>query len=90
MSNRKRTTRTLLRWTHVLVGFLIGVLVYTPARDDEAFVLLMQAVVVPVVALTGLWMWQQARIRRVYRRLRPRPDRTNGPAPETSGDSTAL
>ena len=45
---------------------LIGVFIYTPAHNDETFVLLMQAVVVPAVVLTGLWMWQQARILRLY------------------------
>jgi hypothetical protein len=66
MSNPNKTTRTVLRWTHLLAGWLIGVFIYTPAHNDETFVLLMQAVVV----LTGLWMWQQARIRRLYLRSR--------------------
>lgn len=73
MSNPNKTTRTILRWTHLVVGFLIGVFVYTPAHDNETFVLLMQAAVVPAVTLTGLWMWQQARLRRLYRRLRQSP-----------------
>jgi hypothetical protein len=34
MGNTNKTTRTVLRWTHLLVGFLIGVFVYTPARDN--------------------------------------------------------
>jgi hypothetical protein len=46
--------RTILRWAHLLVGFLIGAFVYTPARDSEAYVLLMQAAVVPAVTLTGV------------------------------------
>ena len=75
MSNHNKTMGTILRWTHILVGFLIGVFVYTPTRDNETFVLLMQAGVVPAVALTGLWMWQQARIRRLYRRARTSPRR---------------
>lgn len=29
MSNPNKTTRTVLRWTHLLVGFLIGAFVYT-------------------------------------------------------------
>ncbi len=70
MGSRNKTVRTVLRWTHLLVGWLIGVFVYTPMREDEAFVLLMQVVFVPAVVLTGVWMWQQARIRRLYRRLR--------------------
>ena len=93
MTNRNKTTRTVLRWTHLLVGFLIGVFVYTPAHDNETFVLLMQVAVVPAVTLTGVWMWQQARIKRLSRRSRrnPRRGETDGPTPpeETTGCTTA-
>lgn len=51
-----------------MAGWLIGVFVYTPMREDEASVLLMQVVFVPVV-LTGMWTWQQARVRRPHGRL---------------------
>ena len=67
MSNPNATMRTTQRRAHLLAGFLIGVFAYTPARDNEALVLIMQAAVVPAVTLTGLWMWQQARIRRLHR-----------------------
>ncbi len=70
MSNSNKTTRIVLRWTHLLVGWLIGVFIYTPMRENETFVLLMQAVFVPLVIITGVWMWQQARFRRLYKRLR--------------------
>ncbi|QIN77439.1 hypothetical protein GBA65_01745 [Rubrobacter marinus] len=95
MSNPNKKARALLRWTHLLVGFLIGVLVYTPARDSEAFVLLMQAIIVPVVTQTGLWMWQQGRIRRLYRRLSGRVNPRGGtpgsrPPEHTSGDADVL
>lgn len=70
MRNPNRTTRIALRWTHLLVGWLIGVFVYTPMRENETFVLLMQVVFVPAVVVTGLWMWQQARIKRLYGRAR--------------------
>ena len=76
MSNGNKTTRTILRWMHLLVGFPIGVFVDTPARENDAFVLLMQVAVIPAVTLTGLWMWQQGRIRRLRRN--PRCDATNG------------
>ena len=94
MSNPSKTTRTILRWTHVLAGFLIGVFVYTPAHDNETFVLLMQAAVVPTVTITGLWLWQQARIRRLYRRARAnlRRGSTDDPKPpeETTGRTMGL
>lgn len=80
MSNPNKTTRTVLRWTHLLTGFLVGVFVYTPAHDNEAFVLLMQAAVLPAVTLTGSRMRQQARIGRSYRRPRSsRPGNANAP-----------
>ncbi len=47
MSNRNKTMRTMLRWMHLLVGWLVGVFVYTPMRENEPFVLLMQVVFVP-------------------------------------------
>ncbi|QIN80132.1 hypothetical protein GBA65_18205 [Rubrobacter marinus] len=93
MGNPNKTTRTILRWTHVLVGFLIGVFVYTSARDSETFVLLMQAAVLPAVILTGAWMWQQARIRRLLRRLRSNLRRTgtNGlKPPEGTHEGTTV
>lgn len=88
MSNPNKTTRTILRWTHVLVGFLIGVFVYTPAHNNEAFVLLMQAAVIPAVTITGVWMWQQARIRRLYRRLRANPRRGSADGSKPPGETT--
>ena len=95
MSNWNKTTRIVLRWTHLLMAWPLGTFIYTPARENEAFVFFMQFVFVPVLVITGLWMWQQARILRLYRRLRqsPKPDTTkDGPEPpeEASGRTTAL
>lgn len=67
---RSMTTRIVIWWTHPLAGWLVGVFVYTPMCEDEALVLLMQVVFVPAVVLTVVWMRQQARPRRPYRRLR--------------------
>lgn len=70
MTNWNKTTRIVLRWTHLLMAWPLGAFIYTPARENEAFVFFMQFVFVPLLAITGLWMWQQARLRRLYRRLR--------------------
>ena len=77
MSNPSKMARTVSRWTHLAAGWLVGVFVYTPAREDPTFVLLMQVGLLPILVVTGIWMWQQARIRRLYRRLR-----RGGPTPE--------
>ena len=69
MINWNKMTRTILRSTHLVMAFLIGLFIYSPARENETFVLLVQVAVVPAALLTGVWMWQQARVRRLYRRI---------------------
>ena len=36
MSNRNKTTRTVLRWAHLLVGWLIGVFICNPFQAAGA------------------------------------------------------
>ena len=45
MRNPNKTTRIVLRWTHLLVGWLIGVFVYTPMRENETFVFLIWSLI---------------------------------------------
>lgn len=80
MSNWNKTARIALRWIHLLMAWPLGAFIYTPARENETFVFFMQFVFVPLLVITGLWMWQQARLRRLYHRLRrsPRSYGTNG------------
>ena len=66
--NPSRRLRTVLRWTHILVGALLATFVYSPLREIGAFVLLVQIALIPVLILTGVWMWQQARVRSLLAR----------------------
>jgi len=55
--------RTFLRSGHVVIACLTGAYIYSPTLNDSAgFQALMQFVVFPIIALTGLVMWQQGRI----------------------------
>ncbi len=56
--------RTFLRWVHLLGSGVIGTYVYAPWKEIAWFSLLTQAVVVPALVVTGLWMWQGARWKR--------------------------
>jgi hypothetical protein len=60
MSISNKQLRLILRYTHLVVGILIGLLVYSPLRDVPAFELLVQIALIPMVVLTGIWVWQQA------------------------------
>ena len=59
--------RTILRWIHIAAGiFLVGY-VYKFHADANA-TRVAQFVVVPTIAGSGLWLWQQGRIVRWMRR----------------------
>ena len=60
-------TRKLLRGLHLLAAAFLGTLVYSPWIGNEWFLLLNQVVVVPMLVVTGAWMWLGARLRRPNR-----------------------
>ncbi len=57
--------RTILRYSHLLAGMLNVFFIYTPLGDVPEFQLLVQIILVPVIIITGVWMWQQARVRKL-------------------------
>ena len=69
MSISNKQLRLILRYTHLVVGILIGLFVYSPLRDVPAFELLVQIALIPIVVLTGTWVWQQARVSRLFARV---------------------
>jgi hypothetical protein len=42
----------------------VCIFIYTPLGDVSAFQLLVQIILVPMIIITGVWMWQQARVRK--------------------------
>ena len=61
--------RTVLRYAHLLAGVLNVLLIYTPLGDVAQFELLVQIILVPVIVVTGVWMWQQARVRKLIAKV---------------------
>ena len=39
--------------------------IYTPLGDVWAFQLLVRIILVPMIIITGVWMWQQAKVRKL-------------------------
>lgn len=58
--------RDLMRWIHLLGSATIGTFVYSPWRNEPMFVLSMRVLVIPILALTGLWMWQGHRLKKFF------------------------
>jgi hypothetical protein len=59
--------RNLMRWIHLLGSGAIGTFVYSPWRDEPTFVLSMRILVIPILTLTGLWMWQGYRLKKILK-----------------------
>ena len=65
--------RTIVRWIHLSAAALIGVSVYSPWAGDPVFAAALKFAVFPLLGLSGLVLWQQARLRRLGDASRPAP-----------------
>lgn len=71
MSTTVKTQRTIVRAVHLLVGLALGTYVYLPLHLEDAregLRLVLMFVGVPLVTVTGLWLWKGAALRRRVRR----------------------
>lgn len=60
-------TRSIQRVVHLLFAVVLGVYLYSPLSDVGAVELLVQVVVFPGLALSGVLLWKGGRLRRWYR-----------------------
>lgn len=52
------TKRTILRWIHIVFSIPIIGYVYSPFEEIPNYAPVVRFVAVPVIVLTGLWMWK--------------------------------
>jgi len=64
------TERKLLRWLHLVASIPIAGYIYGPVADiprvDFAVKVIIVPLIVPLVVLSGLWMWQGHRDRKAF------------------------
>ena len=58
------TKRSIARWIHILFGIPTIFYVYSPFNDLPEYAPFVRWVAVPVIGLTGLWMWKGHLLRR--------------------------
>lgn len=51
------TKRSILRWLHIIVTIPIFGYIYGPASEVQAYAPVVRYVFVPVIVLSGLWMY---------------------------------
>jgi hypothetical protein len=64
-----KTERLFLRWVHTLLSVPILGFIYGPVADNPRAAFATRYVFVPVVVLSGFWMWKGHVVRRHF--LRP-------------------
>ena len=58
--------RSILRWIHILFAIPIAGYVYSPFEEIPNYAPATRFVFLPVLVLTGLWMWQGHVVRRLF------------------------
>lgn len=58
--------RILFRWIHIIFGFPIIGYIYGPPEEVAQYAPMFRFVFVPVLVLSGLWMWKGHLITRLF------------------------
>jgi len=59
------TKRSILRWIHIIFGIPILSYIYSPFEEIPNYAPAVRFVFVPVLVLSGLWMWKGHVLRRL-------------------------
>jgi hypothetical protein len=59
------TKRSILRWIHILFSIPILGYIYSPFEEIPKYAARVRFVVVPVMLLSGFWMWKGHVLRRL-------------------------
>jgi len=55
---KEATKRSIFRWIHLIFAIPIIGYVYSPFKELPNYAPVVRYVAIPVIALTGLWMWK--------------------------------
>ena len=59
------TTRSIIRWIHIVFSIPILGYIYSPFEEIPKYASRVRFVVVPVMLVSGLWMWKGHVLRRL-------------------------
>ena len=60
------TKRTIVRWLHLILSIPIIGYVYSPFEELPNYAPVVRYVSIPVLVLSGLWMWKGHLLRRLF------------------------
>ena len=62
------TIRSILRWVHLIIAIPIVGYIYSPFEEIPNYAPAVRFVFLPVMVLSGFWMWKGHVIRRFFSR----------------------
>ena len=65
------TKRSILRSIHIVFSIPIVGYVYSPFAELPNYAPVVRFVSIPVLVLTGFWMWKGHVLRRLFRKVQP-------------------
>jgi hypothetical protein len=60
------TVRTIFRWIHIVFGIPILGYIYDSPTDTPNYASAIRYFILPVLLLSGLWMWKGHWVRRLF------------------------
>jgi len=58
--------RMIFRWTHLVLAIPIIGYVYSPFEELPNYAPVVRFIAIPIIILTGLWMWKGHLLRRLF------------------------
>jgi hypothetical protein len=65
------TVRTIFRWIHIVFGIPVIGYIYDSPSDTPNYAFSVRYVILPVLLLSGLWMWKGHALRRLVSKRSP-------------------
>jgi hypothetical protein len=62
---KEATKRSIIRWIHIIFGIPILGYIYDSPSDTPNYASTVRYVFLPVLLLSGLWMWKRHVVRRL-------------------------
>ena len=66
---KEATKRSILRWIHIVLAIPIAGYVYSPFAELPNYAPVVRFVSVPILVLTGFWMWKGHAVRRLISKI---------------------
>lgn len=63
---KEATKRSILRWIHIVFSIPILGYVYSPFEELPNYAPVVRFISIPVLVVTGLWMWKGHLLRRIF------------------------